>query len=272
MNTPGMERTVMKQLTLFGSVCVIALGLGMVSKPLAGAPTDSLWREAVAISGMNEDLVPGLMKIHMQEVDKHGKPKAEDRYHEVWSTLSLGEDGEVEYEVVKVIEDGEDVTEKEKAKEEGGDEDSESQTMEGYNPFDPDSQARVSIESLGNAGIVNGRNTIAYTFRERTEDDVEISGRAWLEGGDPVMVTTPGRWVLVYEAGEHGIADGGVLFLQVSPFWGWSTPQSVSADAPGYTTVSTDATGVMLNPVTVADGMLAIEVSGRRLRRIARPS
>ena len=70
-------------------------------------------------------------------------------------------------------------------------------------------------------------------------------GRAWLETErGEARAGGPGTWTLVYEAGPHGIAVGGMLLLQVSPFWGWSTPQVDAEDAPGYTTVSTDAEGV----------------------------
>jgi hypothetical protein len=188
-----MERTAMRYLMLLASVCIVAGALGFVSRPRAEAPTDSFWVKAVALAGANDDLVPGLIKMHMQEVDKNGKPKNEDKYYEAWSTLSLGADGEVQYETVRVIENGEDITESEKAKEQAEDEDeeeSESERMEAYNPFDPDSQDRISVVPIGSAGIVGGRNTVVYEFTERTEDDVEISGRAWLEidSGAPVRI------------------------------------------------------------------------------------
>src|SRR5262245_48658822 len=52
-------------------------------------------------------------------------------------------------------------------------------------------------------------------------------GRAWLDGQEPARIHAGerGRWTFVYEAGPHGIAPGGMVLLQVSPFWGWSTPQ-----------------------------------------------
>ena len=150
----------MRYLTLLTVLCVSILALGGLSTLGAGAPADSIWLKAVALSGKNGDLVPGLMKMHMQEVDKHGEPKNDEKYHEVWTTLSLGEDGEVEYEMIRTIENGKDITDEEKAKgekekarekeEDGeGDEDSDSREMESYNPFDPESQGRISTESIG---------------------------------------------------------------------------------------------------------------------------
>jgi hypothetical protein len=91
-------------------------------------------------------------------------------------------------------------------------------------------------------------------------------GRAWIEKGPAsVRAGASGTWSLVYEAGRDGIAVGGMLFLQVSPFWEWSTPQVDAEDAPGYTRVSTDAEGVVLEPSTLGAQLLGIRVGGRPL-------
>ncbi len=92
-------------------------------------------------------------------------------------------------------------------------------------------------------------------------------GRAWLEASEPERPRAgeSGRFVLVYEAGPEGVAVGGSVQLQVSPFWDWSTPQTADPGAPGYTEVSTEATGVELAPVTLDQQLLGIEVRGRAL-------
>ncbi|MCP3961725.1 MAG: DUF3604 domain-containing protein [bacterium] len=88
-------------------------------------------------------------------------------------------------------------------------------------------------------------------------------GRAWLDPSPPpARVSTPGTWVIVYQAGELGIAEGGMIYLQVSPFWGWSTPQVERPDAPGYTQVTTDAAGVELTSRTLDQQLLGIAVGG----------
>jgi hypothetical protein len=56
------------------------------------------------------------------------------------------------------------------------------------------------------------------------------------------------------------------LLLQVSPFWGWSTPQVESPEAPGFTVVSTEAEGVVLEAETLGPQLLGIRVSGRPLK------
>jgi hypothetical protein len=94
-------------------------------------------------------------------------------------------------------------------------------------------------------------------------------GRAWLEAGGDAVVSQPGSWTLVYEAGPLGITEGGVLGLQVSPFWGWSTPQVQRAGAPGYTEVEHagpgPARGLVLEADTLGDQLLGIRVRGRAL-------
>ncbi len=94
-------------------------------------------------------------------------------------------------------------------------------------------------------------------------------GRAWLEAdGDApptATVSTPGRWVIHYEVGPRGIAEGGMIFLQVSPFWGWTTPQTAYPTAVGYTEVSTTAEGVALETETLDRQLLGITVGGRAL-------
>ena len=94
-------------------------------------------------------------------------------------------------------------------------------------------------------------------------------GRAWLEadpeGRDRVRAGETGRWTILYEAGELGIVEGGWLFLQVPPHWGWSDPQVTAADLPGYTEVTTEAANVVLEPATLDVGLLGIRVTGRAL-------
>ena len=94
-------------------------------------------------------------------------------------------------------------------------------------------------------------------------------GRAWIEAdGDApptATVSSPGRWVIHYEAGPEGIAEGGMIFLQVSPFWGWSTPQTDYPAESGYTEVTTTAEGVALEAATLDRQLLGITLGGRAL-------
>ena len=75
-------------------------------------------------------------------------------------------------------------------------------------------------------------------------------GRAWLAGEvEPVAVGGTGRYEIIYEVGLHGINLGGSVYLQPSPFWGWSGPQTGNPDLPGFTVVETSADGVGSKPL-----------------------
>jgi len=81
-----------------------------------------------------------------------------------------------------------------------------------------------------------------------------------------------GRWVVVYQAGPLGIAEGGGLYLQVSPFWGWSSPQVEQRGLPGFTVVELDPDSAQddvgalrLDAARLGDQLLGIQVSGRPL-------
>jgi hypothetical protein len=90
-------------------------------------------------------------------------------------------------------------------------------------------------------------------------------GRAWIEsdsGGESHAIAgETGRWSIVFEVGPEGVAEGGWIFLQAPPFWGWSTPQVVDPEGLGYTTVTTEAPGVELEPDTVDQQLLAIRAA-----------
>lgn len=170
------------------TISVILAGYALCLASISGAeaPTDSLWLKAVALSEKNQDLVPGTIESYMQQVDKHGKPKNEDKYHQSSVRLSLRDDGEIEYETVKVIKDGEDITEEERDKEKEKsekDEDSESHEMEGYHPFDPDSQGRLSIERQDETELLDGKSMVVYEFTEQPEDDEDekVTGKVWFD-------------------------------------------------------------------------------------------
>lgn len=94
-------------------------------------------------------------------------------------------------------------------------------------------------------------------------------GRAWIEplgGHSPEVVAgSSASWRIVFEAGELGVATGGAVFFQVSPFWGWSTPQVQRESDLGFTRVSTPAQGVELTPRTLDQQLLGVHIDGRAL-------
>jgi hypothetical protein len=86
------------------------------------------------------------------------------------------------------------------------------------------------------------------------------------EGRDRPRAGGPVRVELGFEAGPLGVALGGALYLQAPPFWGWSTPQTAVPEGLGYTTVQTDAAGVVLSAQAIDSQLLRIEIGGRALR------
>jgi hypothetical protein len=85
-------------------------------------------------------------------------------------------------------------------------------------------------------------------------------GKATLTPPDPVVAGSAGAWTLAYTAGPLGISPGGSLVLQVSPFWGWSDPQTLAPEYPGYTRVETDVAGVRLDLQPCGSGCLRIGI------------
>lgn len=90
-------------------------------------------------------------------------------------------------------------------------------------------------------------------------------GRAWIEQATPATCHGPFSATIVYAAGPLGVTAGGFVFLQVSPYWGWSSPQSDDEALIGYTRVATDAEGVTLAVQPGGPQLLAVRVGGRAL-------
>ncbi|MDP6838799.1 MAG: CehA/McbA family metallohydrolase, partial [Planctomycetota bacterium] len=92
------------------------------------------------------------------------------------------------------------------------------------------------------------------------------AGLARLLAGDTPRVGESGRWLLEFEAGPLGVAQGGSVFLMVDPFWGWSAPQDLNPSAPGFTRVETEAPGLVLTTEVLQAPLLRIGIGGRELR------
>ncbi|GAB4339123.1 MAG: hypothetical protein Kow0099_13870 [Candidatus Abyssubacteria bacterium] len=77
-------------------------------------------------------------------------------------------------------------------------------------------------------------------FLDNVPSAVDGTGTARLKKPkEPVVAGTRTSFEIVYTVGESGIAPRGFVMLQVSPWWGWSPPQTSYPEGPGYTTVST---------------------------------
>ena len=80
-----------------------------------------------------------------------------------------------------------------------------------------------------------------------------------------VAAASPARIRMAYIPGPEGILEGGILFLQTSPFWDWQPAQTEAPHFGGYTTASTEAIGVALEPETYGQGLVGFTVTGRAL-------
>ena len=98
-------------------------------------------------------------------------------------------------------------------------------------------------------------------------------GRAELvlpDGDDgSVMAGTRRRWTFHFTVGPEGISDGGALYFQTSPFWGWSTPQVIRPREPGFTNVELVDRSIgeilSLEAQTLGPNLIAIMLTGRAL-------
>lgn len=90
-------------------------------------------------------------------------------------------------------------------------------------------------------------------------------GTATLDAAAPAVAGSPGTWTITYTAAAEGIAEGGGVVLQVSPFWQWSAPQDRFPEYPGYTTVSCSDPGVRLELTTGQHPFMVARVRGKDL-------
>jgi hypothetical protein len=122
---------------------------------------------------------------------------------------------------------------------------------------------REELAPSPHAQVQTARDLLAA--KQRTFDPSDGGGSARLVEGGSVRVGDVGHWKIEYEVGPLGVAEGGGVYLQISPFWGWSTPQVEDPSGEGFTVVTTDATGVELKPATIDRQLLAVTIAGRAL-------
>ena len=136
----------------------------------------------------------------------------------------------------------------------------------------PDARSALTTDQPAAAptGPAGARWDIVETLRDARDLSHHPSdggGHASIESSEPATIVAggTGRFTLLYEVGPHGVATDGMIFLQVSPFWGWSTPQVERETAPGYTTVTPIPEDIALEPETLDRQLLGIRNVGRPL-------
>jgi hypothetical protein len=68
--------------------------------------------------------------------------------------------------------------------------------------------------------------------------DKDGQGRAVIQPRGPFPAGSRVSFEITFTVGEAGIAPGGFVILQVSPWWGWTQPQDTYPGGEGYTTVT----------------------------------
>jgi|GEM_PF-217880 len=90
-------------------------------------------------------------------------------------------------------------------------------------------------------------------------------GTVILTPRDPVLARSRGTWTVTYTAEEPGIEVGGFVIFQVSPFWGWTHPQTQSPRYPGYVQVGCSAGDEGLEISTLQFHRVLVVLKGRGL-------
>lgn len=171
----------MREITEMILVCLVVASCLISSPAQTDATQDSLWQKALVIAEENENWVPGLVIVRMEELGKDGEAKSVE---ETWMRLRLGQDGELVHDTVKILRDGEDVTDEPREWGKSG------STSAKANPFNPEVQNDVSVNREEQEELVMKKECIPYEFVQKTEDGEVLSGTAWLEKetGTPVQI------------------------------------------------------------------------------------
>ncbi|MEN8161122.1 MAG: CehA/McbA family metallohydrolase [Myxococcota bacterium] len=128
--------------------------------------------------------------------------------------------------------------------------------------------------SVQRRGAPNARFDIAEDLAEargKPRHPADGLGRAWLEAaadgsGLSAQVGRPGRFTVIYEAGAAGVAKGGGVYLQIPYNWGWTLPQLVDPEGPGFTTVVTKVRGLRFEVEVADEWLVRVHFPDRPLR------
>jgi len=96
----------------------------------------------------------------------------------------------------------------------------------------------VHAEHDGNRPVSNPAPYVV-PYLDSRPSAVDGQGTAVIEPTDPLPIGALANFEITFTVGEAGVAEGGFVLLQVSPWWGWSQPQTSHADDLGYTQVET---------------------------------
>ncbi|RJP26740.1 MAG: DUF3604 domain-containing protein [Candidatus Abyssobacteria bacterium SURF_5] len=103
-------------------------------------------------------------------------------------------------------------------------------------------------------------------YLDSTPSAKDGQGTASVAPAGPFLAGAMTDFEIAFTVGEAGIAPGGFVILQVSPWWGWTTPQTLDPDGPGYTTVRTSFSDASTKAFTLQLGRIVVSSASRGFR------
>jgi hypothetical protein len=92
-----------------------------------------------------------------------------------------------------------------------------------------------SMQAGSNPGERPVPNVVPYL--DSVPSDIDGQGTAVATPSTPLPIGTPTDFEITFMVGEAGVDADGFVMLQISPWWGWSQPQTHYPGAPGFTRV-----------------------------------
>lgn len=208
---------------------------------------DSLWQKAVALSGANEDWVPGLLVVQMEMLDGKGSAQSTE---ETWMKMSLGPDGKVKEDVIKQMKDGkvkdgpetkvETRTGEEKKK--GEKKGTSISISSSDDPFSPKVQTSVSAKRIAQSKTILGKTCVGYEFTLTSKEGKTQSGIAWLE--DPTGIPLEMQYT-VHPLPPHVQHLSTTVRYESTPEGAWHPQEMVMEGSGGFLFIKKAYRGVV---------------------------
>jgi len=95
---------------------------------------------------------------------------------------------------------------------------------------------------------------------------VDGQGIAFVKPDGPFVAGSEADFEIVFTVGEAGVSPGGFVLLQISPWWGWSPPQTHAAGTRGHIELSTSFSDPSLDAVSMPMNRVLVYSRERAMR------
>jgi len=112
--------------------------------------------------------------------------------------------------------------------------------------------AGPAVEKTGRAAPLDVTNLQLVPPLDCRPSERDGRGTVTLEPAGAVPAGSRHTWTVTYTAVEPGIDPGGLIILQISPWWGWTPPQTRHPGLPGHVEVTTTAKPQVLEAAAVS--------------------